>query len=73
MITIVKELKGNLTVNRKQLSSYLNTKISAKDSRPSAQTIGSFGAIVLCVVFGGILILDLMAGKQFLEAAKHFG
>ncbi|KAL5007858.1 hypothetical protein ScPMuIL_016664 [Solemya velum] len=39
-------------INIKNMSSYKNTKISAEDNRPSAQSIGYLGIVLLSVVFG---------------------
>ena len=47
-----------LTLDTKQLSSYTSKFTSAEDNRPSAQTLGSLGIIVLVCVFGFIIYLD---------------
>nr|XP_022286900.1 uncharacterized protein LOC111099756 [Crassostrea virginica] len=53
------ELKRLLNVETKNLSSFINKKISAADERPSASVTGYLGAAVLGLVFGLIFLLDL--------------
>ena len=48
-----------LQVNPDNTSSTRRKKVSAEDSRPSAQGIGYFGVGFLAVIFGGIFLLDL--------------
>ncbi|XP_078312932.1 uncharacterized protein LOC111099555 isoform X2 [Crassostrea virginica] len=52
------ELKRLLNVETKNLSSFINKKISAADERPSAIVTGYLGALVLGLVFGFIFLLD---------------
>ena len=52
------ELKRLLNVETKNLSSFINKKISAADERPSAIVTGYLGALVLGLVFGLIFLLD---------------
>ena len=53
------ELKKELTLNRRELSSSIRKKTSAKDDRPSAKTLGSLGVISLSLVIGFIIFLDI--------------
>jgi hypothetical protein len=48
-----------LHVDPDNTSSTRRKKESAEDSRPSAQGIGYFGLAFLCVVFGGIFLMDI--------------
>ncbi|KAJ8298628.1 hypothetical protein KUTeg_022688 [Tegillarca granosa] len=53
------EMKENLTVSKKSLSSYIRAKTSAKDDRPSAQRIGSFGIVMLLASIFTIMLMDI--------------
>ena len=46
-------------MNPDNTSSTRRKKISAEDSRPSAQGIGYFGVAFLAFIFGSIFLLDL--------------
>ena len=53
------EIKRLLNVETKNLSSFINKKISAHDARLSARVTGYLGAAVLGLVFGLLVLLDL--------------
>lgn len=53
------KLRAELTIPKKDLSSTIRKKTSASDNRVSATGIGMVGVVMMCVVFGGIIILDL--------------
>lgn len=53
------EMKKNLTVPKKSLSSYIRAKTSAPDDRPSAQRIGSFGIAMLIASIFTIILMDI--------------
>ncbi|XP_052105415.1 uncharacterized protein LOC127738271 isoform X2 [Mytilus californianus] len=54
-------LRGNLTIDPKGTSAFKNTKISAPDSRPSSAAVGALGIILLTVIFGLIIISDVLS------------
>ncbi|XP_078312456.1 uncharacterized protein LOC111102288 isoform X3 [Crassostrea virginica] len=53
------QIKRILKIETKNISSYRRKKRSADDKRPSARFTGYFGAFVMTLMFGGILLLDL--------------
>ncbi|CAG2235487.1 unnamed protein product [Mytilus edulis] len=57
----IANLRGNLTIDPKGTSAFKNTKISAPDSRPSSAAVGALGIILLTVIFGLILISDVLS------------
>ena len=65
------QIKQNLTLDKTNLSSWLRTKISAKDDRPTSTGIGALGIILLCGVFVGVVVLDLTRFMEFLSKAKN--
>ncbi|KAJ8298627.1 hypothetical protein KUTeg_022687, partial [Tegillarca granosa] len=52
------EMKRKLLVNKKELSSFIRSKTSAKDDRPTAKGIGSIGILMLILSVSVILIMD---------------
>ncbi|XP_021373347.1 uncharacterized protein LOC110463238 isoform X2 [Mizuhopecten yessoensis] len=56
--------KKQLTVNKTDLSSFRNKKISASDDRSSAKGLGMLGAIMLGLVFGSLVLCDLVSLKR---------
>ena len=60
LIEKIEEIKKELTVDKRQLSSATNRKISAPDDRPSAAAAGSLGVVILVVVFGGMSMMDVV-------------
>ncbi|XP_060068785.1 uncharacterized protein LOC132548902 [Ylistrum balloti] len=55
--------KKQLTVNKTDLSSFRNKKISAADSRSSAKGLGMLGAIMLGLIFGSLVLCDIVSLK----------
>ncbi|XP_025087009.1 uncharacterized protein LOC112559803 [Pomacea canaliculata] len=53
------EIQKELYVDPDNTSSTRRKKISVEDNRPSAQSIGYVGVVIMAVVFGGIILLDL--------------
>nr|XP_034337656.1 endochitinase 2 isoform X2 [Crassostrea gigas] len=53
------EIKSILKMETKNLSSFVNKKISADDDRPSAVATGYLGAGIIIIVVAGIVLLDL--------------
>eukprot|EP00105_Crassostrea_gigas_P037212 XP_019921360.1 PREDICTED: serine-rich adhesin for platelets isoform X2 [Crassostrea gigas] len=53
------EIKDILKMETKNLSSFINKKISAADDRPSAVATGFLGAGIITIVLAGIVLLDL--------------
>ncbi|XP_052713543.1 poly(A) polymerase-like isoform X1 [Crassostrea angulata] len=53
------EIKDILKMETKNLSSFVNKKISAADDRPSAVATGYLGAVIIIIVLTGIVLLDL--------------
>ncbi|XP_033760761.1 uncharacterized protein LOC117342671 isoform X2 [Pecten maximus] len=62
--------KKQLTVNKTDLSSFRNKKISASDSRTSAKGLGMLGAIMLGFVFGSLVLCDLLSIKTHANNVK---
>ena len=65
LIEKIEEIKKELTVDKRQLSSATNKKISAPDDRPSAAAAGSLGVVILVVVFGGMTMMDVVPALKF--------
>lgn len=64
---IIEKMKKELMVNKEQLSSTLRKKISVKDNRPSSQSIGSFGVVIIVFVFSLLLAADVMILKKHIS------
>ena len=60
----VAELKKILTVDKEALSSTIRKKTSASDHRRSSQNMGFVAASIICIVFGFVVILDLLPRGQ---------
>lgn len=58
---IIEKMKKELIVNKEQLSSTLRKKISVMDNRPSSQSIGSFGVVIIVFVFALLLAAHFYA------------
>ncbi|KAK3107114.1 hypothetical protein FSP39_007504, partial [Pinctada imbricata] len=55
----IRQIKKQLQVDRRTLSSHLRKRMSAYDPRPSAAVFGGLGIIVISLLCGTIFILDL--------------
>ena len=70
------EVKRELIVDKKTLSSAVRKKKSAVDSRPSSAAMGALGVVLLSTVFGGIIVNDMpriIAGsKDIIVHLKQF-
>uniref|UniRef100_K1QBS8 Uncharacterized protein n=1 Tax=Magallana gigas TaxID=29159 RepID=K1QBS8_MAGGI len=62
------EIKDILKMETKNLSSFINKKISAADDRPSAVATGFLGAGIITIVLAGIVLLDL---PVIIQQARH--
>lgn len=67
----IEATKKQLTVNKTELSSFKNKKISASDHRTSAQGLGLLGAGMLATVFGSFVLCDLLSVKKHIRNIKH--
>jgi len=65
---IVDQLVKNLTVDKTDLSSEQRKLTSANDERSSSQTIGTVGVAILSVVFGSIILLDIVRLLKFMSS-----
>ncbi|KAK3082696.1 hypothetical protein FSP39_002899 [Pinctada imbricata] len=55
----LKEIRGNLKINRKNTTVYKRSLLSATDERISAQSIGYVGVAVLIIISGLIISMDV--------------
>ncbi|CAC5367390.1 unnamed protein product [Mytilus coruscus] len=55
----IDQIQTELTVDRKETSSYKRKLTSAPDNRVSAQSIGYVGVVILTVVIGLLVIIDI--------------
>jgi len=55
----LEELKKILHIDETTTSSYIRKHTSVMDDRPSVQTMGSIGVIVLILIIGFIIAIDL--------------
>ncbi|XP_071160219.1 uncharacterized protein [Mytilus edulis] len=67
----IKELEKTLTVDKSNLSSIINKRISMKDDRPSARSIGYIGIVILSVVFVLILSIDVSSITRHTQNIKR--
>lgn len=67
----IKELEKTLTVDKSNLSSLINKRISMKDDRPSARSIGYIGIVILSVVFVLILFIDVSSITRHTQNIKR--
>ncbi|XP_063425762.1 uncharacterized protein LOC134709532 [Mytilus trossulus] len=67
----IKELEKTLTVDKANLSSLINKRISMKDDRPSARSIGYIGIVILSVVFVMILFIDVSSISRHTQNIKR--
>ena len=54
------EIREELSVDVKELSSSRRKKESARDSRQSSMIIATIGVVLVCVGFGSLLLLDVV-------------
>lgn len=64
----LKELKKELTIEKKKTSRYIRKKISVPDNRVSAKATGYIGIVLLICPFAAILAADLSRFINFLMA-----
>ncbi|XP_061182331.1 uncharacterized protein LOC133190655 [Saccostrea echinata] len=57
---IIQKMKKELEVNKEKLSSNIRKRISVMDDRPSARSIGAFGAVIIIAIFIALLALDIV-------------
>ncbi|CAG2228277.1 unnamed protein product [Mytilus edulis] len=62
----LKQLKEVLQIDKKKTYSYVRKLTCATDSRPSATNIGYIGILILVIVFGSIIMSDLISLVRFL-------
>ncbi|XP_078312455.1 uncharacterized protein LOC111102288 isoform X2 [Crassostrea virginica] len=66
------QIKRILKIETKNISSFRRRKKSADDKRASARFTGYFGAFVMTLMFGGILLLDLpVILRQIQTLSRH--
>ncbi|XP_063428169.1 uncharacterized protein LOC134711485 [Mytilus trossulus] len=58
------EMKKNLTVDPKTMSSFLNTKVSKGDERKSSKQIGVLGIVFLTIEVCALVLADLISYRQ---------
>ena len=63
----MKNLQDSLRVSKTELSSYVRQKTSAKDDRPSAQSLGYLGAATIAGILGFVVLMDLNRVFAFLK------
>ncbi|XP_052091479.1 uncharacterized protein LOC127728247 isoform X3 [Mytilus californianus] len=68
---VLQKLEKELKVDTRNLSSTVNKRISAKDSRPSAQKLGMLGIVFLSLIVGGIILADITSLPRHCETAKN--
>ncbi|CAG2235690.1 unnamed protein product [Mytilus edulis] len=64
---VIRQIQDELKVNKTKLSSAIRKLTSAKDDRKSSQSIGYFGAVFISVVFGMVVLIDIVMLKQHIE------
>jgi hypothetical protein len=67
MQPILKKLAEELKIDKKQVSSYRRTLISAPNTQESAKGIGYVGIVFLVGTIGLIVCLDILWIKQHLN------
>ncbi|CAC5400962.1 unnamed protein product [Mytilus coruscus] len=66
------DLQKALTIDKKTFSSYKRTLICIKDFRPSANAIGGFAVTILSIVFGIIVLSDILLLFRRTIKITHF-
>ncbi|XP_076090210.1 uncharacterized protein LOC143062383 isoform X2 [Mytilus galloprovincialis] len=67
---VLEKLEKELKVDTSNLSSTVNKRISAKDSRPSSQKLGMLGIVCLSLIVGGIILVDITSLPRHCQTAK---
>lgn len=67
----VKQTKKELTVEKKQTSSYKRSLTSAKDRRQSATYIGTGGVVILCSVLVALTLPDMFTFFRHCQAYRY--
>ena len=67
---ILNKLTEELTIDKKQVSSYKRTLISVSNTRGSAKGIGYVGAVFLIGTFGLIACMDIVWIKHHLNIIR---
>ncbi|CAG2250835.1 unnamed protein product [Mytilus edulis] len=70
---VIQKLEKELKLDTSNLSSTINKRISAKDSRPSSQTFGMLGIVFLSFIVGGVIFVDITSFKRHRDALKKVG
>ena len=66
----LRELEKLLKVDKRNLSSYTNKRISATDDRTSSRSLGFGGVMLLCLIVSGIIAIDLSNVKYACPRSK---
>ncbi|XP_046577458.1 uncharacterized protein LOC124285297 [Haliotis rubra] len=56
---LTEEIRQNLTVERKRLSASIRKKQGARDSRPSAQGMGTISVLCIIVLIASVVLFDI--------------
>jgi hypothetical protein len=67
----MEDMKKELKVDKKDLSSNVRNKISARDDRPSAQSLGALGIVIITLVFAALIACDVMTLKRHISRFFH--
>ncbi|XP_052091478.1 uncharacterized protein LOC127728247 isoform X2 [Mytilus californianus] len=70
---VLQKLEKELKVDTSNLSSTVNKRISAKDSRPSSQKLGMLGIVFLSLIVGGIILVDITSLQRHRDTVKKIG
>ena len=54
------QIKNILKMETKNLTAYLNTKLSVGDKRPSARATGYVGGVILVLILCCLVLLDIL-------------
>lgn len=71
LLEIIQELRAELLIHRNATNSYLRTKISAKDDRPSAKAMGFVGCIILIAAGIGVIFIDMVSLIRMFKELKR--
>ncbi|XP_069142267.1 uncharacterized protein [Argopecten irradians] len=71
LLEIIQELRAELLIHRNATNSYLRTKISAKDDRPSAKAMGFMGCIILIAAGIGVIFIDMVSLIRMFKELKR--